>query len=400
MGTAVAASLGSCVATRQSDDLTRAGTERFDPWIEVDAQALRFNVERLHGLVGGRPILAVIKNNAYGLDLVTCAKILEPLVEIAGFAVVKAQSAITLRDAGIEKPILQMGMSSLADSHELVARSIDLSLYTDQAARRVAVLAKQAGRPIRAHLYLDTGLGRMGMPYHRALPWLTALGPREDLQVRGSFMCFTEEPDFDREQLLRFKNLAGRARKAGVDLGVLHAASSNGVYHLPDAHLDMVRPGIALFGAYPTLFEQEKSKGELRVALRFRARVVRVEKLRRGDTAGYGRKFTAQQPTWLATLPAGHTDGVPRDAVKGGRVLIGARSYPVVGTVSASHCLVELSERRGVEVGDIATLIGPDHPDIHPNVVSEKTGVSVYDVLMHLDPGLPRYLVQSSNKPT
>ena len=270
---------------------------------------------------------------------------------------------------------------------------MELSIYTDGAAERLTALSKKAEHPIRAHLYLDTGLGRMGMPYHRALPWIEELAARNDLVVAGTFMAFTEETDFDRQQLLRFGHLVEQARARGIDLGRLHAASSNGVFHLPEARLDAVRPGIALYGGYPSRPEEERSKAELRPALRLRARVVRVERLRPGDSASYGRRYVAQRPTWLATLPAGHVDGVPRKAVDGARVLIADRTFPVVGAVSASHCLVELGEARLAEVGDLATIVGPDHPDIHPNSIATATGVSVYDVFMHVGPTLPRYVV-------
>ena len=391
-GTALAAGVAAKV-TPAPPRTSPPPADRFDPWIEVDAASLRYNVGQVARLTGGRPILAVVKNNAYGLGLVRTSRILEPLAEIAGFAVVKAEAANALRDAGIEKPVLLMGMCTLEDGHELVARGVQLSLYTEGAEERLAALAGKSGKPIQAQFYLDTGLGRMGMPYHRALPWLESLAGREDLEVRGTFMGFTEETDFDREQLARFESLAAQARDRGVELGSLHAASSNAVFHLASAHLDLVRPGIALYGAYPSRPDEEKAKAELRPAVRLRARVVRVVHLRRGDSAGYGRLYVADKPTWLATVPAGHTDGVPRKAVDGSRVLIGDRTYPLVGSVSASHCLVELGESKTAEVGDVATLLGPDHADIHPNVLAAATGVSVYDLLMHLNPTLPRYVV-------
>lgn len=393
LGTALAAGVTRELTPRHAPSSNPPPQDRFDPWIEVDADALRFNVAQIRTLAGGRPILAVVKNNAYGLGLIKTSELLQSLPEIAGFAVVKTQSAIALRDAGIEKPILLMGMCSEEAGHELVARGIEISLYTDDAARRISALTKRADRPVRAHFYLDTGLGRMGMPYHRALPWLAGLSSRRDLQVAGTFMGFTEETDFDREQLIRFRTLAQRARDASIVLGQLHAASSNGVYHLPNSHLDLVRPGIALYGGYPSRFEEEEAKAELRPAVRLRARIVRVVRLRPGDSVGYGSNYTAERSTWLATVPAGHTDGVPRESVDGGRVLIGARTYPVVGSVSASHCMVALGEARTANVGDVATVIGPDHPDIHPNNIAQRTGVSVYDVLMHLNPSLPRYSV-------
>ena len=367
-------------------------TERFDPWLEIDPAALRYNVSVVARLSGGRPIMAVIKNNAYGLGLATVAAVLEELPEIMGFAVVKTDAAITLRDAGIRKPVLLMGLFSDADGPELVARNIDLILGTDDSGERVARAARQAGRPARVHVYLDTGMSRMGIPYHRALPWLDEVAPL-GLDIQSTFMGFTEEPEFDREQLRRFIEVTGAAKECGFQLGALHAASSNGVYHLPEAHLDLVRPGIAIFGAYPSDEESEHAIAELHPAVRLRARVVRVERLRMGDSVSYGREYTAERATWIATLPVGHTDGYPRKAVNGARVLINGALYPAIGAVSASHTIVELGDEPTVSIGDVATLLGPDDPAIRPNALAAATDRSVYDVLMHLSPVLPKVLV-------
>ncbi len=206
------------------------------------------------------------------------------------------------------------------------------------------------GRRVSAQLYLDTGMGRMGMAYHRALPWIEDLANREDLRITGTYMAFTEETAFDREQLDRFTRLIGRARDRGADLGTLHAASSNGVFHLPEARLDMVRPGIALWGGYPSHPEVERTMATLRPAFRLRARVVRVEQLRPGDGVSYGRRYVAERPTWIATLPVGHADGYTSKAVNGGVVLIGERLYPVIGTVSASHTILEIGAEPTVRV--------------------------------------------------
>jgi alanine racemase len=366
---------------------------RFDPWVEVDQSLLRHNARQVSRLSGGRPILAVVKNNAYGLGLSTAGPILESLPEVSGLAVVKADAALRLRDAGIRKPILLMAMCTERDGHELVARDVQLSLYTDDAGIRVAPLAQRSGRPVSAHLYLDTGLGRMGMPYHRALPWIEEVVSRRDVRVQGTFMAFVEEQDYDREQLQRFEMLARDAGRRELRLGCLHAASSNAVFHLPEAHMDMVRPGIALFGAYPSEPAVERERAELKCAVRLRARVVRVARLRSGDGVSYGRNYVAQKPTWIATLPVGHSDGYPRKAVQGATVLINGRRLPVIGAVSASHCIVELGDEPIAQVGDVATLLGPDDPAIQPNNLAEAIGVSVYDLLMHLSPELPRFLV-------
>jgi len=364
-------------------------SDRFDPWIEVDARALAFNVGVVSRLVGGRPILAVIKNNAYGLGLTTVGKILEGFPEVAGLAVVKTEAALALREAGVRKPVLLMALYGDEDGAELVARDVHLCLTTDDAADRVARAVEKAGKPARTHIYLDTGMSRMGIPFHRALPWIQGLKAR-GIGVESTFMGFTEDPDYDRIQLRRLLDVVEGARAIGFDLGTLHAASSAAVFNFPEAHLDMVRPGIALFGAYPSNEGREAKIATLRPAGSLRARVVRVERLRAGDSVSYGREYVAQAPTWVATLPVGHSDGYPREAVQGARVLINGRLYPPVGAVSASHTIVELGDRQDVRIGDVATLMGPDHPEVHPNAIATRTGRSVYDRLMHLNGALPK----------
>ncbi len=365
----------------------------FDPWLEIDAAALRANVARISRLTDGRPILAVVKNNAYGLGLAETAGVLEPLDAIAGFAVVKPSAALELRDAGIEKPVLLMGLAEGEQAEALVRRQVELSFYDEGAPERMTRLARRLQAPVRGHVYLDTGMGRMGIAYHRALPWLRILAATDAVEVAGTFMAFTEETEFDREQYLRFRTYADTVQNLGLPLGRLHAASSNGVYHLPYAHLDMVRPGIAIYGAYPSRPDEERAMQELTPAVRLCARVVRVEQLRTGDGVSYGRNYVATAPTWTATLPVGHTDGYPRSAVEGARVLIGDRLYPVIGAVSASHSIVEVGPEPTVAVGDRAVLMGSDHEALEPNRLAEATGASVYDLLMHLSPSLPRTVV-------
>jgi alanine racemase len=367
--------------------------DRFDPWVEVDASAVLDNAATLARLGGGRPMLAVVKNNAYGLGYANAVRILDGSPHVEGFAVVKAAEAHTLRDAGVTKPVLLMALYEEADGTDLVRRDVALAPCTDDGIQRAIRAARAAGREARIHFYVDTGLGRMGVPAHRALPWMSEAQGASELRVQGTFMTFTEDDDFDREQLRRFRELAAAATAGGVPVGRLHAASSHSVFNRPDGHLDLIRPGISLFGAYPTDDGRERSIAELRCALRLRARVVRVEHVRAGDSVGYGRRWVAQRPTWTATIPVGHTDGWPRQAVNGARILIGGRLYPVIGAVSASHCIVEVGNEATVAVGDVATLLGPDDPAIEPNALATATGTSVYDRFMHLNPLIPRVLV-------
>jgi alanine racemase len=370
----------------------RTAPEAFDPWLEINPAALGRNVTELARLIQGRPIFGVIKNNAYGLGIETVGPLLDTLPEIVGLAVVKVDEAMRLRDAGVRKPVLVMGLVSESEAVELARRDVRLAPFAPDAGDLLVRVAGRLGRPVPVHLYLDTGMNRLGMPHYRAAPWVKDLARLREVRIEGTFMSFTEDQTFDPEQLQRFHDLTDELRRAGVQLGKLHAASSHGLFFRRDGYLDMVRPGLALFGAYPS-GAAETGLVNLTPVFRLKARVVDVQRLRAGDSASYDRAYTATQPTWIAILPAGHADGYPRGASKGCQVLIRDRLYPVIAEVSASHTTVELGEEKTVEVGDEATLVGPDRSEITPNEVAKRAGISVYDVLMHLSALLPKRLV-------
>jgi alanine racemase len=368
---------------------------RYEPWLELDPAALANNVRTVHRIAGARPIIAVVKNNAYGTSLAHVAPILAQQTEVAALAVVKTDEASTILDVGVRKPVLLLAIAEQQEAFDLLRRGAHLGVYDDDAPRRLRELRQRLSRPVPIHVYIDTGISRVGMPYHRALPWLESIVRDGSASVQGTLMAFTESEEFDREQLQRFQEFVQRARARNLPLGQLHAASSHALFLRPDARLDAVRTGLVLYGAYPAEVRNAMKAAPrpefegLRSAFRLRAGVVRVEHLRAGDSVSYGRNYIAATPTWTATLPVGHADGYPRNAVKGCQVLIGERLYPVIGAVSASHTIVEVGDEKTVEQGDVATLVGPDRPEIQPNTVAERAGISVYDVLMHLSARLP-----------
>lgn len=364
--------------------------DRFDPWIEVIPANLAYNATTLRQL-GGRPILAVIKNHGYGLDYRIVARLLEPRPEIDGFALVRADEALTLREQGIRKPILLMARVTDSMMTDLAAHGITLAVHADDDPSRLARVRNKS-ESMSVHAYIDTGMSRMGIRYDRAMPFLRALTDVRHCRLTGTFMTFTEDAEFDREQLSRFQHLTRDAAAAGIQLGKLHAASSHSIFHHRDVGFDLLRPGMSLYGGYPDKFDEERTMAELRPAFRLRARVVRTDRLRPGDSVSYGRQYSATKPTWIATIPLGHGDGYARTAVKGAKVLVGERLYPVIGAVSASHSIIEVGDEELVHIGDVATFLGPDRPEVYPNEVARVTG-SVYDLLMHLNPALPRFVV-------
>jgi alanine racemase len=361
-----------------------------DPWIEVHAGHLRANARTVARHVKV-PVLAVIKNNGYGAGVVQVARALEPLPEIRGYAVVKMHEAHVLRDAGVRKPVLLMGPVEEAQIADAARRGIELMVYTPIAAA-LERAARRVGKTIDVHLCVDTGLGRVGVPDHEAPDLALQLAATRGVAIRGAMMTFTEDAQFDREQLRRFTTLIDVLKLKGVSVGARHAASSYTLFQHPDATLDMVRPGMVLYGIYPEPAFRKMKPFDLTPAIALKTRVAYVKQLRAGDSAGYNRAYMAKAPVWIATLPVGHADGLPRVAAKGGRVRIGGALYPIVASVSASHTIVEIGPERRVEIGDEATLF--DWTDgSRPEDLSDACGASVYDLTMHLNPTLPRKVI-------
>jgi alanine racemase len=363
----------------------------FDPWIEIRADHLRHNADEVARFAAHRPVLAVIKNNGYGLGLIAVARVLAQSNAVRGLAVVKLQEALTLRDAGITAPILMMGPFDTADVAEMQARDIMPMVYMpigDVLARA----AQGAGKPITVHVKIDTGLGRVGVPYRDAAALVTDLASRRNVVIGGLMMTFTEDAQFDLEQLKRFETLAATLKTGGVNIGMRHAASSYTLFQHDNALLDMVRPGMVLYGIYPEAKFRAMKRMDLRPALAFRTRVVYLKKLLAGESAGYERAFVAKRDTWIATLPVGHADGWPRAAAKGAKVRIGARLYPVVASVSASHTLIDAGAEPTFRAGDIATLFDWEEGS-RPEDVAAACGASVYDLTMHLGGHLARRVV-------
>lgn len=390
LAAAAAAIAGPRVSAGQ---VSQSGTTPagFDPWVEVHAAHLRHNVVAVARAAKGQPILAVIKNNGYGLGVTTVARLLDSAPEVAGFAVVKRQEAEAVRDAGVKKPVLLMGPVAPLEIADLHRRDIMPMVYTPvgEALERAAAAT---GRPVAIHICVDTGIGRVGVPHGQADSLIRDLAGRRGVRVDGVMMTFTEDLAFDREQLRRFTALTDALRADRVPVGRRHAASTYTLFQHPDATLDMVRPGMALWGIYPEPAFRTQGALDLRPAVALRARVAYVKPLAAGTSAGYSRAFVAPTDTWVATIPVGHADGWPRLAAKGARVRIRGRAFPVVASVSASHTIVDLGATTDVQAGDVATCFDWETGS-RPEDVAAACGASVYDLTMHLGGHLQRRLV-------
>lgn len=383
--------LGLLAAAAASPPVSRAGapTQRGDPWLEISTANLAWNLRQIQARVGGKPVMAVVKANAYGHGLVGVARALAA-AGVKHFLVGKLDEARRLRAAGIRGCIFNFGPYSDADSEDLVRLDISQNVYSEQV-EALDRAARRLGRRARAHIKVDTGLGRFGVPHDRALDFLDRVAALSGVAIEGVFTTLTEDPEFDSVQLARLEAICARAAERRRSLGLRHAASSAAILDLPAAYtrFDMVRPGIMLYGLYPSARAEKERKLELKPVLALKCRVAYVKTLRPGESISYHRVFTATVPERVATLAVGYSDGYPRALAGKGSVLVAGRRCPILA-ITANATIVRLGDTPAA-AGDEAVLLGTQGgATVAASEVAGLIGDSVYGVVIGMSGLLPQ----------
>jgi alanine racemase len=364
---------------------------RRDPWIELNLENMSWNLSQVRKSVNV-PVMAVIKANAYGHGLVKVGQHLEKN-GIDYLMVGKLQEALLLRKSGVSVPILNFGSFCSEEEDEIIQNDISQSVFTE-AVLSLSQAALRLGKKVKIHIHIDTGMGRMGIPSHEALPFIEKVSSLKGLSIEGISTTLTEDNEFDREQLRRFLRLCRKAESKGISLGLKHAASSDGMLDLPSSRLDMVRPGIALYGYYPSEKTQQEDRLHLRPVLQFKSRVVSVKVLRPGDSLSYHRKYTVKKQEKIAIVPVGYSDGYPPNAVNRASVLIRGKRFPLIAAVTANHCVALLKENSPISIGDEVVLLGIQGKErIAADEIARWAEASSYKILIGLNPLIPRIII-------
>jgi alanine racemase len=365
--------------------------DRIDPWIELDPAAFRTNLEFLAAR-SERPVLAVVKCNGYGLDHRIVGPLLDSAPQVAGFAVVTADEAIQLRDSGVQKPVLLMGDFIRSAERELAERDVTLAVYTADAPARLADMARRAGKPIKAHLYIDTGFHRLGMDYRSAESWVEALAESDAVSITGTMTELTQSHEFDRIQIQRFGAFTRAMQDKGIDLGARHASASDGIMNHPEGVFDMIRPGNLIYGI-PASAADDAEAAATRVVYRMKTRVIRIVRLGQGETLGYDQAFAPNRETDVAIIKCGRTDGyVYRRLGQGSHVLINGRPYPLVSAINSSHCYADLGRDHDVSRLDVVTIIGPEEGVRPQDLAAMNDGLGRYESF-NISARVPKYVV-------
>jgi alanine racemase len=360
---------------------------RFRPTVvEVDLDAVRHNVRRLKP--EGVELMAVVKADGYGHGDVPVARAaLEAGASRLGVALV--EEGLRLREAGIAAEILVLSELPRGSEAEALAADLTPTVYTEEGVSAVATVARAAGRPLGVHVKLDTGMHRVGLwPPERAPAFCRAVVDA-GLGLTGvwTHLAASEEDEgATREQLRRFLDAVGAVRAAGMEPRCLHAANSAATILYPESHLDLVRPGAAIYGiaAGPGLEEG------LRPAMTLRSAVTLVKRLAAGERVSYGLRYALERDAWVATVPVGYEDGYRRTLSSRADVLIRGRRHRVAGTVTMDQLVVDCGDER-VEVGDEVVLLGGQGGErVTAEELAGLAGTIGYEIVTAISERVPR----------
>lgn len=369
-------------------------------WKEIDLDALRHNAEILQSrLAPGCGLMAVVKADGYGHGAPVAAQHLQKS-GVSAFAVACLTEGIALRRAGVRGLVLILGHTPAEEVPLLRRWRLTQAVVDEQHGAAL----NDAGRPVRVHLAIDTGMRRLGIPAEDT-DALVRLYGMKNLRITGIFshLCVSDSPkrpdrDYTRTQLTRFYQAADRLRGHGCDPGRIHIQASYGILNLPPQPCDYARAGIALYGVGSSGAADGVEAG-LRPVLSLRARVVCVRTLRPGEGAGYGLDFQARRDTRLAVVSIGYADGLPRElAQNGGRALLHGQSCPMAGRMCMDQLFIDVTDVPQVRPGDIATIIGQDGGlTIRAEEISRRCDTIANELLSRLGGRVGQVVRQESN---
>jgi len=359
-------------------------------WLELSQERLLHNLRGVRALVGKAEIMAVVKANAYGAGAVGMARVLSS-DGVEAFGVGNVLEGVELGEGGIRGTILCLSYFARDDVDAFFEYGLTPTVFSLDAARLLSERARARKRRLRVWIKMDTGLGRLGVPFQAAPDFIRQVGQQAHLEIEGLFSTLTENPERDPDQVRRLLQVRCQVPEwAHLKLSL---ASSHGILSLPASYLDVVRPGIMLLGWEPS--ERERMdmdlvrRADLQPIATWKTQVGYVKVVPGGEQVGYGRRAPLSQDTSVATLTIGWADGYPPAMGNGGHVLHRGRRCPVLA-VSANSTMVDVTGSPEIAIGDEMVLLGKqDSEEITAAEMTQAAG-NVYRLLAAVPPRVPR----------
>lgn len=359
----------------------------------IDLKALEHNYHELRSFIDpGTAMMAVVKANAYGHGASEVAGTLEALgCEFFGVAII--EEGARLRQSGIKRPIVVLGGMFPDQAEGVLEYGLTPVVFDMEAAKALDEAAKRRDATLGVHVKLDTGMGRLGVLPEAAPDFITGLMALGNLRVEALLSHFAEseaeDKEFSKRQLSAFLKSVEAIKGLGLAPALIDMANSAAMVGIKEARLNVVRPGIMLYGSYPS--ERLRDKIRLRPVMSLKTRVLLIKDVPEGYTISYGRRFVAKRPSRIATLPIGYADGVPRTLGNTGEVLIGGKRAPIAGTVCMDLVMADVTGIPGVKAGDEAVIIGSQGDEtITAEEAAARAGTISYEIFCRLSARVPR----------
>ncbi len=362
-------------------------------WAEVDLKAIRHNFYQIKRLAGKRnEILCVVKGDAYGHGMVRVATLLDRL-GLGFFAVSDIEEGILLRKNGIKKPILLFESTLPSHADKIVDYHLTPSVCTWGLAARLSQYAKTKKKRIDIHIEVDTGMGRLGVWHEEAFKFVSQVNRLANLSIKGMFTHFPvadTDSSFTRKQIQSLHDLVTRLDKNGVVVPYIHAANSMGLVGYKTNILNLVRPGLMLYGLPPI---NRRIRGiNLKPALSVKSKVVFLKNVKDGQGISYGHTFIAPRDMRVATLAIGYKDGYLRCLSNKSYVLIDGKRCPVVGRVTMDEIMVDVSTVNSVKVGTTSVILGRQKTAVvSADELAQYADTISYEIVCSLGSHLPRW---------
>ena len=361
--------------------------------LEKNLASMKANMQPQTKMIG------VIKADAYGHGAVAVAQCMEKKEYVWGFATATVEEAISLREAGITRPILILGFTFPEDYEKMALLEIRPAVFTTQMAAQMAEAAQKTGKTMKIHLKVDTGMGRIGLyDDERGVATACEIAAMKGLEIEGLFTHFARADETDlspaKIQLSRYLNFRKALEDKGIHIPVSHVSNSAGIMRFPEANLDVVRAGITLYGLFPS-DEVKEDPVFLSPLMELKSHVAYVKEVSEKTAISYGGTFVADKTMRVATIPVGYADGYPRSLSNKGWVLIHGHKCPILGRVCMDQFMVDVTDVPTVQVLDEVTLLGCDGEErITAEMLGNLSGRFNYELVCDISKRVPRVYVE------
>ena len=371
-------------------------------WAEIDLDAISENMRAIRAHVGDdTKIMAVVKADGYGHGYLEAAKTMIDSGADA-LAVAFIDEAIQIRKCGIDTPVLILGYTDISYAEELIEKDIMPNCYTFEMAKAVSDAGARLDKVGKIHIKIDTGMGRVGFGYcgdeaakRATIEEIERISRLPNLEIDGIFTHFSvaddDDDEYTKQQFERFSELCEKLKERGVKINLRHCCNSAGLMRFPEYHMDMVRPGIILYGLMPRGFV-DKNRLKLRPAMSLKAKITNVKTVGAGASVSYGRKYITEKPTKVATVSIGYADGYSRLLSGKVEVLAGGKKCPQIGTICMDQCMIDAGDVNNISIGDEAVLFGKDSSgnELPIEEIAGIMGTINYEILCVIGKRVPR----------